>query len=295
MISDRVPLEGRPVVVLGSGGMLGTAIRDVLTDLGRDFVGLRSREMDVTKKEQVDAVLKDIQPCVLINAAAYTNVDGAETEQKRAFDINGLGAGNVAMATSALGITMVHISTDYVFDGTKDGPYLPGDDTNPLGIYGSSKLEGERLVREITADHLIIRTSWLFGPNGKNFVRTMLELGKSRSSIDVVNDQTGSPTYSRHLAKAIMNLLDQKVTGTWHLANADYCTWYSFAKEIFRQSAMAVDVNPLKTEEFPLPASRPHNSILDCSATYKVLGGPLPTWQEALGEYLEEIKANEKC
>jgi dTDP-4-dehydrorhamnose reductase len=292
-VSERVPEERRPIVVLGSGGMLGTAIRDILTNLGRDFVGLRSREMDITKKKQVDAVLKDIQPGVIINAAAYTNVDGAETDKQLAFDINSKGAGNVAKAASMLGIFVVHISTDYVFDGTKNSPYLPDDATNPLGIYGSSKLEGERLVRMATVDHLIIRTSWLFGSNGKNFVHTMLDVGKSRPSVNVVNDQTGSPTYTRHLAKAIMDLLDRKVTGTWHLSNAGHCTWCTLAKEIFRQSGMAVDVNPVKTEVFPRPAPRPQKSVLDCSATYRVLGGPLPTWQEALREYLEEIETIE--
>ena len=286
---DCGPAGGRPIIVLGAGGMLATALVDVLRDQGRNWMALSVSELDITRKDQVDTVIKGLHPGIIINTAAYTDVDGAESEAQTAFEINGVGAGNVAHTASQVDATIVHISTDYVFDGRKDGSYLPGDSINPINVYGKSKLEGENLVREKAQKHMILRTSWLFGPDGKNFVRTMLELGRSRSTLDVVNDQTGSPTYTRHLAIAILDLADRGATGTCHITNTGSCTWCVFAREIFRQSGMDVQVSPVTTEAFPRPAARPRNSVLDCSSTYELLGGPLPSWQTALGEYLEEI------
>ena len=283
-------LEKRPIVVLGAGGMLGTALVNVLGDQGRDCVSFLGRkDLDITRKERVNAVLKDLHPGVIINTASYTDVDGAESDSKLALEINGTGAASVADVASQMRIPIVHISTDYVFDGRKDTPYLTDDGTNALNIYGASKLEGENLVRRKAHKYMIVRTSWLFGPNGKNFVRTMLEMGRSRSTLDVVDDQTGSPTFTRHLAGAILELVDRGVTGTYHLTNTGQCTWFTFAREIFRQSGMDVKVRPVPTEAFPRPAARPRNSVLDCSSTYELLGHPLPSWQTALSEYLEEI------
>lgn len=289
MSTDRGPAEELPVVVLGAGGMLATALVDVLREQGRNWVGLGVGDLDITMREHVNTVIQDLGPGIIINTASYTDVDGAESEAQLAFEINSVGAGNVADAASQVNAAIVHISTDYVFDGSKDYPYLPNDDTNPINIYGASKLSGENLVREKTRRHMIIRTSWLFGPNGKNFVSTMLALGRTRSTLDVVDDQTGSPTYTRHLAGAVLDLMDRGVMGTYHLTNTEQCTWCIFAREIFRQSGMDVEVNPVPTEAFPRPAPRPLNSVLDCSSAYELLGRPLPSWQAALNQYLEEI------
>jgi dTDP-4-dehydrorhamnose reductase len=289
MSTDRGPAEELPVVVLGAGGMLATALVDVLRDQGRNWVGLGVGDLDITMREHVNTVIQDLGPGIIINTASYTDVDGAESEAQLAFEINSVGAANVADAASQVNAAIVHISTDYVFNGSKDSPYLPNDDTNPINIYGASKLSGENLVREKTRQHMIIRTSWLFGPNGKNFVSTMLALGRTRSTLDVVDDQTGSPTYTRHLAGAVLDLMDRGVMGTYHLTNTEQCTWCIFAREIFRQSGMDVEVNPVPTEAFPRPAPRPLNSALDCSSAYELLGRPLPSWQTALNQYLEEI------
>jgi dTDP-4-dehydrorhamnose reductase len=284
----------RPLVVLGAGGMLAAALADALRGRKGSWIPLSAADLDITCRDRVRSVLEETGPGVIINCASYTDVDGAESEPQRAFEVNGAGAGNVAEAASRLGALIVHISTDYVFDGSKEGPYSPEDGTNPLNVYGASKLEGENRVREKAPEHLIIRTSWLFGLNGKNFVQTMLQLGRTGSSVDVVNDQRGAPTYTPHLAGGILDLIQRGVRGTWHLTNTGSCTWWEFAGEIYRQRGMDVDVNPVPTAAFPRPAHRPRNSVLDCLATYGILGGPLPSWKAALGEYLEEVGKSRK-
>ncbi len=285
--------EEKPVVVLGAGGMLATALVDVLEDQEQHYVALSEQTLDITYEGRVAAILKGLNPRFIINAAAYTDVDGAETNRELAFEVNGIGAGNVAKVAAGIDATVIHISTDYVFNGSKTSPYLPDDEINPINVYGASKLEGERLIRQASDNHLIVRTAWLYGPNGKNFVTTMLKFGRIRDSLDVVDDQRGCPTYTRHLADGIVHLMNRNITGTYHLSNSGQCSWYEFAKEIFQQTGVNVEVNSVPTEGFPLPAARPKNSVLDCSAAYEILGGSLLTWQEALGEYLKEIGEKE--
>ena len=284
--------EEKPVVVLGAGGMLATALVDALEDQEQHYVALSEQALDITYEGRVAAILKGLNPRFVINAAAYTDVDGAEANKDIAFDVNGLGAGNVAKVTADIEATVIHISTDYVFNGQKNSPYLSDDKVDPINVYGDSKLEGERLVRQTNENHLIIRTAWLFGSGGWNFVNNMLNLGRNRDAFDVVDDQKGSPTFTRHLAEGIVGLMNRGAVGTYHLSNSGQCTWYEFAKEIFHQSGMNVKVTPVSTEAFPRPASRPRNSVLDCSAANEILGRSLPPWQEALEKYLEETGKN---
>jgi len=282
--------EERPVVVLGAGGMLATALVDVLEEHGQHYVALSEQDMDITLENRVADTLRSLNPRVVINAAGYTDVDGAEGNRELAFAVNGTGAGNVAKAAAGIGSVVIHISTDYVFDGQKENPYLSDDKVNPLNVYGASKLNGEQLVREANDNHLIVRTSWLYGTNGKNFVTTMIDLGTARDSLDVVDDQRGSPTYTHHLGDGIVRLMNQNILGTYHLTNSGQCSWFEFAKEIFRQRDMNIEVNPVSTEAFPRPASRPGFSVLDCTMTYQCLGKSLPPWQVALEQYLEKIE-----
>lgn len=282
--------EERPVVVLGAGGMLATALVEALEEQEHHYVALSEQALDITFEGRVATILKGLNPRVVINAAGFTDVDGAENNKEIAFEVNGIGAGNVANVATSINATVIYISTDYVFNGNSDSPYLPDDKVNPINVYGASKLKGEKLVRKKNDDHLIVRTSWLYGPKGKNFVTTMLDLGRTHSSIDIVADQTGSPTYTRHLAAAIINLIHRQVKGTCHLTNVGQCTWNEFAREIFLQRGIQVDVRSVTTEAFPRPASRPRYSVLDCTITYQYLGKPLPSWQVALEHYLKEVE-----
>jgi dTDP-4-dehydrorhamnose reductase len=278
--------EEKPVAVLGAGGMLATALVGALEEGDHHYVALSEHDLDITFEGRVVTILKSLNPRTVINAAAYTDVDGAQTHRDTAYAVNGAGAGHVAAAAALIGANVIHMSTDYVFDGEKDTPYLPGDNTGPVNIYGASKLEGERQVRKKNKDHLVVRTSWLYGPNGKNFVNTMLDLGRSRQSLKVVDDQKGCPTYTGHLAGGMIRLMNMGITGTYHLTNSGQCSWYEFAVQIFRLSDMSIEVNPVPTEAFPRPAPRPRNSVLDSTAAIELLGSPLPSWQEALGEFL---------
>ncbi len=281
--------EEKPIVVLGAGGMLATALVHELEEREQHYEALSERDLDITNDGRVATLLKSLCPRVVVNAAAFTDVDSAESHRELALNVNAQGAGNVAAAAHSVGATVVHFSTDYVFDGQKNGPYLPDDITNPINAYGFSKLEGERLVKEATGDHLIVRTSWLFGPGGKNFVSTMLKLGAERETLKMIHDQTGSPTYTRHLADGTLTMMEKGARGIYHLANFGTCTWYQFAREIFKRSGIAVDVLPCTTEAYPTPARRPLNSVLDCTRSYEVLSTPMPSWQAAVAQYLEEF------
>ncbi|MFV2082803.1 MAG: dTDP-4-dehydrorhamnose reductase, partial [bacterium] len=236
--------EERPVVILGAGGMLATALVDSLEAHEYHYVALSEQSLDITHEGRIAAILKGLNPRVVINTAAYTNVDGAESDQETAFAVNSDGAGHVANVCSRIGARMVHISTDYVFDGSKSGPYKTSDVPNPVTVYGKSKLAGEERIREETDNYLIIRTSWLFGANGSNFVTTMLSLGKERDKIDVVDDQRGSPTFTRHLAEGLLKLSTTGETGLYNLTNSGDCTWFEFAREIFSISGDDVELRP---------------------------------------------------
>lgn len=276
--------EEKPVVVLGAGGLLAKAMVEILEDQDHHYVALGVDSLDITYEGRVRTILKGLNPGVVINAAGYTDIDAAEKEPERAFEVNGAGAGNVAGVCAELGALVVHISTDYVFDGTGLTVYLPDDKPEPVNVYGKSKLEGEKLVRERAEDHLIVRTSLLFGPGGKNLVNTLLE--GERKPMKIPEDRIVSPTYTKHFADGLIRLANKGERGTFHLCSAGQCSLYDFAREVVRQGKGTTAVYPVHSRSIKRPAARLLNGALDCSSAYEILGSPLPPWQAALGEYI---------
>lgn len=277
------------VVVCGSSGMLATDVIAIFSQMGHQVTDLSIEDLDITKLEAVSLKLKALQPDLVFNAAGYTNVDGCESEPDLAYQVNCLGTRNLAIATDELGAAIVHISTDYVFGGKGNQPYREYDSVNPRSIYGKSKLDGEIMVRQHCRRHYIIRTAWLFGYHGNNFVRTMLSLAKEREVLRVVNDQMGSPTYTRDLAEAIAELVKKPTYGTYHLTNSDSCTWFTFAQEILELAGINnVRVEPITTEQLNRPAERPRYSVLD-NYVWRLDGHQaLRSYREALIAYLAE-------
>jgi dTDP-4-dehydrorhamnose reductase len=252
--------------------MLG---QDVMRAAGDRGVGLTHAELDVT---DAAAVADALAGATVINCAAYTDVDGAEANPEAAHAVNEVGAANVARAAARV----VYVSTDYVFDGTKSGPYVESDPVNPLSAYGRSKLAGERATLAASPQSLIVRTSWLFGTGGKNFASTMLRLGEARDELQVVDDQVGCPTFTGHLAEALVELAEGHGHGFLHVSGAGACSWYELARAIFERAGVDTDVRPCTTAEFPRPARRPANSVLESER-----GAPeLPAWQAGLDAYL---------
>jgi dTDP-4-dehydrorhamnose reductase len=252
--------------------MLGQAI---VKAAGGEVVALTRADLDVTDP---DAVREALAGATVINCAAYTDVDGAESNPEAAHAVNEEGARVVAQAAERV----IYVSTDYVFDGTKDSPYVESDPTGPLQRYGESKLAGERATAAANPNHLIVRSSWLFGPGGKNFVETILALGKQRDELRVVNDQRGCPTFSGHLAEALVGLAASDERGMLHLAAAGSCTWFEFAREILNRAGVNSVVKPCATKDFPRPARRPAYSVLGSERS----GPVLPAWQDGLDAYL---------
>ena len=266
------------ILVTGANGMLGQDLCPILEDAGAFVIETDVNTLDITNAGQVKQVLEDIHPDVVVHCAAYTNVDRAEDDLKTAELINVTGTENIAETCGKLGITLVYISTDYVFDGKKKEPYKPDDQVDPLNNYGMTKYEGEEAVRSLCEKYYIARTSWLYGHHGKNFVETMLAMA-DRAEIKVVDDQTGCPTWTVELANGILKLL-AKPYGTYHVCGSGSTTWYGFAKEIFARSGVEVNLRPCKTEDFPRPAKRPEYSVMDND-------GICRNWQAALKDYLE--------
>jgi len=271
------------ILVVGAKGMLGRDLMEVLTG---DVRGVDVEEIDITSLESTRRALLTLKPRVVVNAAAYTDVDGCETNKELAMQVNGEGVAHLALAALEIGARLVHVSTDYVFDGAKDSPWLEDDPPHPLSVYGESKLAGELNAR-IVPDHLIIRTQWLYGLHGKNFVETMLRLAGERNELAVVDDQVGSPTWTADLARAIKALIDADCRGTYHAANAGFCSWNGFARAIFEEAGLAVTVNPMTTTELGRPATRPLYSVLDCGRLVKDTGFHPEPWREALRKYLQ--------
>jgi len=254
-----------------------------------EITSLSHQELDVTNKRDVDICINDNKPDVAIHAAAYTDVDGCESNRELAFQVNADGAKNVALACKKTSSVMLYISTDYIFDGEKNSPYIEEDKSNPINVYGESKLAGENHVKSILDRYCIVRTSWLFGANGKNFVKTILRLSQEKNELKVVNDQIGSPTYTLDLAKAIKTLLTKPSFGYYHVSNQGSCSWYDFAREILKQSGFdEVRVISILTEEFKRPANRPKYSVLNCQKFMDEFGYNLKDWQSALKDYLAE-------
>jgi dTDP-4-dehydrorhamnose reductase len=274
------------ILVAGARGMLGRELLDMLDGTAR---GLTHDEMEITSVESVRKVLLTIKPAVVINTIAYTDVDGCENNSELAFRVNGEGVKNLAEASAEIGAKLVHISTDYVFDGTKGSPYKEEDPVNPLSVYGKSKLAGEQYAR-LNPDHLIVRTQWLFGRHGKNFVETMLRLAGEKDELAVVNDQTGSPTWTADLCLAVRVLLENDCRGTYHAVNSGHCSWFDFAGAIFAESGSGVRVKPLSSTQLDRPAPRPLYSVLDCGRLTADTGLDMEHWREALRKYLKSRK-----
>jgi len=272
------------VTVFGASGLLG---QDLIHQLhGHELTALSSRDADLRDRARVRAVIVDSRPEWILLSAAYTDVDGCESNRDRAFAVNCEGAVNVALAAREAGSRLLFLSSDYVFDGSKRAPYETNDARNPISVYGASKARAEERLLEILPEVCIVRTSWLFGHGGKCFPATILKLASTRSEISVVNDQCGSPTFTRDLASALVQLCCVSARGVVHVTNSGNCTWYEFAVEIFRLSGLATTVKPVTTAEFPRPARRPAYSVLSAHSldAYNI---HMPDWKDALRRYLE--------
>lgn len=275
------------ILITGGHGQLGTELRHLLDEKKLEYVSTDADQLDITDKKATDKFITDMKPEIIYHCAAYTAVDKAEDEGKELDEkINVEGTRNVAEAAKAAGSTLIYISTDYVFDGKKkDGMYQVDDTTNPLSEYGRTKLLGEKAVQETMDNYYIIRTSWVFGIYGHNFIYTMQNLAKTHDRLTVVNDQFGRPTWTRTLAEFMTFVIEKNAPfGVYHLSNENSCSWYEFAREILKDTD--VEVAPVTSEEYPQKATRPQYSIMDLSKA-KALGFEIPTWQEALASFLD--------
>jgi dTDP-4-dehydrorhamnose reductase len=273
------------LLVTGAGGMLGRAVVEAAQRRGHDVRAATRADLDITDAEALRRALAAAHPRAVVNCAAYTDVDGAEADRFAAFAVNGKGAGNVAAAAAGIGAAIVHVSTDYVFDGTKREPWLESDAVAPLGAYGASKLAGERAVAAANPAHAIVRTAWLFGAGGRNFVDTMLALGAEREEVSVVTDQIGCPTWTGHLAAALVELAERPgAAGVHHIAGAGSCSWNELAIEVFERAGIDCRVLPTTTAAFPRPAPRPAYSVLGTERRDPLVLAP---WQDGVAGYLQ--------
>ena len=273
------------VLILGATGLLGKALVPEWT--GDEVVGMGSRDVDIRDAGRVRVVVSEVRPDWIVLAAAYTNVDGCETNQELAFALNRDGPVNVAQAAKDSGARLLFVSSDYVFDGRKTSPYEIDDPRNPQSVYGHSKAQAEVRLLEALPGCCIARTSWVFGTGGKCFPDTILKLAATRPSLDVVNDQSGSPTYTIDLARGIIQLCRKNASGIVHVTNSGSCSWFEFAQEIVKVSGLATEVNPVNSEQMARPAPRPAYSVLSAKSLLR-WGIEIPAWQDALLRYLKE-------
>jgi dTDP-4-dehydrorhamnose reductase len=275
-------------LVTGANGQLGTELSKMMDDRGLNYWGYDAKDMDITNRDLAFDKIRDLKPDVIFHCAAYTAVDPAEDDGKALnWHVNVDGTKNVADAAAEVGATLVYISTDYVFDGTNEGEYQVDDATNPQNEYGRAKLAGENAVRAASDNHYIIRTSWVFGEYGKNFVYTMLNLAKTHDTLTVVNDQVGRPTWTNTLAQFMLYVVQsQAAFGTYQLSNDDSCTWYEFAREILKDTD--TKVLPVTSAQYPQKAKRPAHSIMSLDKA-KATEFVIPTWKEALGKFLRSV------
>ncbi|ADJ40751.1 dTDP-4-dehydrorhamnose reductase [Limosilactobacillus fermentum] len=277
------------ILITGATGQLGSELRNLLDERNVAYDAFDSHGLDITDEETVMSKVEELQPKVIYHCAAYTAVDNAEDQFKAAnWQVNETGTQNIAQAAKKVGALLVYVSTDYVFDGINPGEYKEDDPTNPKNEYGKAKLAGEEIVKQTLDNYYIVRTSWVFGKYGRNFVYTMLRLAKDHDRLTVVNDQFGRPTWTRTLAEFITHLVDTKSPyGTYQLSNDDSCSWYEFAKEILVDKD--VEVAPVTSEEYPQKAYRPRHSIMSLEKA-KATGYKIPTWQEALKAFMSDIE-----
>lgn len=268
--------------------MLGTDLTQELGP-GHEVVGLDQQDIDIASLPSCFEVVEQLRPKVILNSAAFTRVDDCEAHPEQAFLVNGDGAGNLARAAASSGSVFVHYSTDYIFDGMKKGAYLEGDSPNPQSVYGKSKLAGEDRVRQCCPNHLILRTSWLFGRNGANFIRTIVTAARQGAHLRVVNDQRGSPTYSKDLASFTRKMIESGCRGTYHVTNSGSCTWFELASCAVEWAGLRnIRITPVSTQEYPRPAPRPANSVLANARLGREGFQPMRPWEAAAREYVEE-------
>lgn len=280
------------VLVTGVKGQLGYDVVNELEKRGLEAVGVDIQEMDITDADSVSSVIGEAAPDGVIHCAAYTAVDAAEDNVEICRKVNAEGTQNIANMCRKLDIPMIYISTDYVFDGQGERPWLPDDERAPLNVYGQTKYEGELAVQNTLDKYFIVRIAWVFGLNGKNFIKTMLNLGKTRDHLTVVNDQFGSPTYTYDLARLLVDMIQTDKYGIYHATNEGICTWYEFACEIFRQAGIDVQVTPVTADQYPAKAKRPSNSRMSKDKLEENGFERLPSWKDALGRYLKELAEN---
>ncbi len=277
------PSAAMRVLITGAAGMLAQDLSSAARSAGADVAALSRAELDITDRAAVERAMSAAEPDVVVNCAAYTNVDGAEEQAELALAVNGEGAGHVAMAAAALGAWAIHVSSDYVFDGSKREPYLESDRTGPLSAYGRSKLAGEEAVaRAAPKRHTIVRSSWLFGSGGPCFPATIMRLARERDELSVVDDQVGCPTFTGHLGQALIEIASSPRPGILHVAAEGMCSWYTLAREVVSAAALSCEVRPCSTEQMPRAATRPAYSVLRSE-----LGAPaLPDWRRGLSDYM---------
>lgn len=281
------------LLVTGARGQLGTDICRELTARGATFSGVDREELDITDGAAVMEFIREYKPDGVIHCAAYTAVDRAESEEELCRSVNAFGTRNIALACAGAGAKMIYISTDYVFDGQKDGAYCVGDIKNPRSVYGRTKSEGEEYVKSLLEKYFIVRISWVFGAAGNNFVKTMLRLAGSKNELNVVCDQHGSPTYTADLAPLLCDMIETDRYGTYHATNGGECSWHGFASEIFRLAGKDIKVNPVTTEEYARlvkgQAPRPLNSVMSKKSLTDNGFALLPDWRDALKRFLADL------
>ena len=281
-------------LVTGVNGQLGYDIKRELVSKGyNDILALTRDELDLTDEVLVKKVIGEYKPDVIFHCAAYTAVDKAEDEKEIAYDVNVNATRYIVNCARDVGAKLIYISTDYVFDGSKEGLYKEDDEISPINYYGETKYLGEEEVRGYN-NHIIARISWVFGINGKNFIKTMLRLAETRDEVSVVSDQVGSPTYTVDLSKVLVDMALSDVLGIYHITNEEYCSWYEFAKYIFEVNNKDILVNPIKTSDYKTNAKRPLNSKLDKSKLERDGFNRLPSWKDACKRYCRELKKEEK-
>ena len=277
------------VLVTGVKGQLGYDVVNELVKRGHEAVGVDIEEMDITDAVAVSTDITAAGVDAVIHCAAYTAVDAAEDNEEICRKVNAQGTENIAKVCKQLGIKMIYISTDYVFDGEGERPWEPDDKQNPQSVYGQTKYEGELAVMNNLDEYFIVRIAWVFGVNGKNFIKTMLSLAETRDSLTVVNDQIGSPTYTFDLAVLLVDMVESEKYGIYHATNEELCSWYDFAVEIFKQAGITMEVTPVSSAEFKAKAKRPSNSRMSKEKLTANGFNRLPTWQDALARYLKVI------
>ena len=278
------------ILVTGVKGQLGFDICRILTDRGIEHRGVDIEDFDITDRKATDAYISAYAPDAIIHCSAFTAVDKAEDEVELCTRVNAEGPANIAATAKRIGAKLMYISTDYVFPGTGEQFYTPDDPTGPLSVYGKTKLMGEEAVKAASDRHFIVRISWVFGKNGNNFVKTMLRLAETKSELNVVADQIGSPTYTYDLSRLLCDMIVTDRYGTYHATNEGLCSWAEFAAEIMRQSGKAMKINPIPTSAYPTRANRPLNSRMSKDKLVQNGFEPLPDWRDALARYLDELK-----